>query len=113
MAPDFQNPPPARRRPLLGLGGVGKSDRRYERDEPRAGEADLIIAKNRHGPTSTVTVAHQLHYSRFATLANPCTGACHCVSQRCKSLIDPGHQRNASSPVVCVSCTDRSATSWQ
>ncbi|OZM77248.1 replicative DNA helicase [Pseudonocardia sp. MH-G8] len=43
----------------------------YERDDPRAGEADLIVAKNRYGPTSTVTVAHQLHYSRFATLANP------------------------------------------
>jgi replicative DNA helicase/HKD family nuclease len=47
----------------------------YERDDPRAGEADLIIAKNRHGPTSTVTVAHQLHYSRFSTLANPYSGA--------------------------------------
>jgi replicative DNA helicase len=41
----------------------------YERDDPRAGEADLIVAKNRHGQEWTVTVAHQLHYSRFATLA--------------------------------------------
>ncbi|MQA63650.1 MAG: replicative DNA helicase [Actinophytocola sp.] len=40
-----------------------------ERDDPRAGEADLILAKHRAGPTSTVTVAHQLHYSRFADLA--------------------------------------------
>lgn len=40
-----------------------------ERDHPRAGEADLIIAKNRHGPTNVVTVAHQLHYCRFADLA--------------------------------------------
>ncbi|WP_168172337.1 MULTISPECIES: DnaB-like helicase C-terminal domain-containing protein [unclassified Pseudonocardia] len=39
-----------------------------EPDHPRVGEADLIIAKNRHGPNSTVTVAHQLHYSRFTTL---------------------------------------------
>ncbi|HEX2133183.1 MAG TPA: replicative DNA helicase [Actinophytocola sp.] len=41
----------------------------WERDDPRAGEADLILAKHRAGPTSTVTVAHQLHYSRFADLA--------------------------------------------
>ncbi|MGH3949587.1 MAG: replicative DNA helicase [Pseudonocardiaceae bacterium] len=41
-----------------------------ERDDPRAGEADLILAKHRAGPTSTVTVAHQLHYSRFADLAH-------------------------------------------
>jgi replicative DNA helicase len=41
----------------------------WERDDPRAGEADLIIAKHRAGPTSTITVAHQLHYSRFIDLA--------------------------------------------
>ena len=41
----------------------------FERDDPRAGEADLILAKHRNGPTSTITVAHQLHYSRFADLA--------------------------------------------
>nr|WP_310315135.1 replicative DNA helicase [Saccharothrix longispora] len=41
----------------------------WERDDPRAGEADLIIAKHRAGPTATITVAHQLHYSRFADLA--------------------------------------------
>ncbi|WP_436492963.1 replicative DNA helicase [Actinokineospora sp. HUAS TT18] len=41
----------------------------WERDDPRAGEADLIIAKHRAGPTATVVVAHQLHYSRFADLA--------------------------------------------
>jgi len=41
----------------------------WERDDPRAGEADLILAKHRNGPTATVTVAHQLHYSRFYDLA--------------------------------------------
>jgi replicative DNA helicase len=41
----------------------------WERDDPRAGEADLILAKHRNGPTTTVTVAHQLHYSRFANMA--------------------------------------------
>ncbi|MBO1901252.1 replicative DNA helicase [Leucobacter weissii] len=37
----------------------------YEKDHPRAGEADLILAKQRNGPTGTVTVAFQGHYSRF------------------------------------------------
>ncbi|MBV9351093.1 MAG: replicative DNA helicase [Mycobacterium sp.] len=41
----------------------------FERDDPRAGEADLILAKHRNGPTKTVTVAHQLHLSRFANMA--------------------------------------------
>ena len=41
----------------------------YEDDSPRAGEADLILAKHRGGPTTTVAVAQQLHYSRFADLA--------------------------------------------
>ncbi|MEV4181661.1 replicative DNA helicase [Streptosporangium canum] len=34
----------------------------------RAGEADLIVAKNRNGPKATVTVASQLHYARFADM---------------------------------------------
>src|ERR1700735_5555115 len=41
----------------------------FERDDPRGGEADLIVAKHRNGPTKTVTVAHQLHLSRFANMA--------------------------------------------
>jgi replicative DNA helicase len=41
----------------------------WERDDPRAGEADLILAKHRNGPTATVTVSHQLHYSRFYDMA--------------------------------------------
>lgn len=41
----------------------------FERDDPRAGEADLIIAKHRNGPTATITVTNQLHLSRFASLA--------------------------------------------
>lgn len=39
------------------------------RDHERAGEADLIVAKNRGGATGTVTVAQQLHYSRFTPMA--------------------------------------------
>jgi len=36
---------------------------------PRAGEADLNVAKHRNGPTTTVTVAFQGHYSRFVDMA--------------------------------------------
>jgi replicative DNA helicase len=42
----------------------------YERESPRAGEADFILAKHRNGPTGTVTVAFQGHYSRFVDMAN-------------------------------------------
>ncbi|MFF2050887.1 replicative DNA helicase [Leifsonia sp. NPDC058194] len=41
----------------------------YEKDNPRAGEADLIVAKHRNGPTKTVTVAFQGMYSRFTDMA--------------------------------------------
>ena len=41
----------------------------YETESPRAGEADLIVAKHRNGPTATVTVAFQGHYSRFVDMA--------------------------------------------
>lgn len=41
----------------------------FERESPRAGEADLILAKHRNGPTQTVTVAFQGHYSRFVDMA--------------------------------------------
>jgi len=40
----------------------------YDRNDPRAGEADLVICKHRNGSTATVTVAHQLHYGRFVNL---------------------------------------------
>ncbi len=41
----------------------------YERESPRAGEADFIVAKHRNGPTDTITVAFQGHYSRFVDMA--------------------------------------------
>src|SRR5580693_9296471 len=41
----------------------------YERESVRAGEADFIVAKHRNGPTTTVTVAFQGHYSRFVDMA--------------------------------------------
>lgn len=41
----------------------------YEKDNPRAGEADFIVAKHRNGPTRTITVAFQGHFSRFKDMA--------------------------------------------
>ncbi len=41
----------------------------YEQDSPREGEADIIVAKHRNGPTRTITVAFQGHYSRFTNMA--------------------------------------------
>ncbi|MDO5627392.1 MAG: replicative DNA helicase [Mobilicoccus sp.] len=41
----------------------------YEPDSPREGEADIIVAKHRNGPTRTITVAFQGHYSRFTNMA--------------------------------------------
>ncbi|WP_432541618.1 replicative DNA helicase [Kineococcus sp. SYSU DK002] len=41
----------------------------YEKESPRAGEADFIVAKHRNGPTDTITVAFQGHYSRFVDMA--------------------------------------------
>lgn len=38
------------------------------RDHPRAGEADLIVAKNRLGAVGTVQLAHMLHRGKFAEL---------------------------------------------
>ncbi|MGQ0467068.1 MAG: replicative DNA helicase [Sporichthyaceae bacterium] len=40
----------------------------YERESERAGEADLIVAKHRNGPTATLPVAFQGHYSRFVNM---------------------------------------------
>ncbi|MEV4790108.1 replicative DNA helicase [Streptomyces tuirus] len=41
----------------------------YEPESERAGETDLIVAKHRNGPTTTVTVAHQFHYSRLRDMS--------------------------------------------
>jgi replicative DNA helicase len=41
----------------------------YEKESPRAGEADLIIAKHRNGRTGTVVASFQGHYSRFVDMA--------------------------------------------
>ncbi|MFI8200869.1 replicative DNA helicase [Streptomyces sp. NPDC085942] len=41
----------------------------YTPESPRAGESDMILGKNRNGPTCTVTVAHQFHYSRLRDMS--------------------------------------------
>lgn len=40
----------------------------YDPESPRAGEADLIVAKQRSGPTGEVAVGFQGHYCRFTNL---------------------------------------------
>jgi replicative DNA helicase len=35
----------------------------------RSGEADLIVAKHRNGPTKTITVASLLHFAKFGDIA--------------------------------------------
>ena len=40
----------------------------YDKESPRAGEADIIVAKHRNGPTRTVPVVFQGHYSRFVDM---------------------------------------------
>lgn len=43
---------------------IDREDAR-DKESPRAGEADLIVAKHRNGPTDTITVFNQLHLCRF------------------------------------------------
>ena len=41
----------------------------YERESPRAGEADIIVGKHRGGAPGVITVAFQGHYARFVDMA--------------------------------------------
>lgn len=41
----------------------------YDKEHERAGEMDLIVGKNRQGPTGTVTVGFQGHYARARDMA--------------------------------------------
>ncbi len=49
-------------------------DEAYDRETPRKGEADFIIAKHRNGPTDTIVVAFQGHYARFVDMAQDTGG---------------------------------------
>ncbi|MEJ7629650.1 MAG: replicative DNA helicase [Nocardioidaceae bacterium] len=42
----------------------------YEKESTRPGEADLIVAKHRNGPTADLVLAFQGHYSRFVDMAH-------------------------------------------
>ena len=43
----------------------------YDKEVPRAGEADLIVAKHRNGPTDTLAVYAELQFSRFVDMGIP------------------------------------------
>ena len=47
--------------------GIHRDDL-LDRESPRAGEADLMVLKNRYGPQSTIVIAFQGHYSRFMSI---------------------------------------------
>ena len=40
----------------------------YEKESARPGEADIMVAKHRNGPTRDITALFQGHYSRFADM---------------------------------------------
>jgi replicative DNA helicase len=46
----------------------------YESESPRAGEVDIILAKNRQGPKCVITAAFQGHYGRMASMAKEDAG---------------------------------------
>ena len=41
----------------------------YDKESPRAGEVDFIVAKHRGGPTDTITMAAKLHVQQFEGMA--------------------------------------------
>lgn len=43
----------------------------YDKESPRAGEIDLIVAKNRHGSQGVATLAFRGHYSMCADMYRP------------------------------------------
>lgn len=45
----------------------------YDRESPRAGEADFLVEKNRGGAKDTITVAAQFHLTRFVSMAEAWT----------------------------------------
>ncbi len=51
----------------------------------RSGEADLIVAKHRNGPTRTITISAQLHYARFVDMPQSLGSGTDWTQQREKS----------------------------
>jgi len=54
---------------LLHREDAYRSKAELETEAARAGEADIIVAKHRNGPTGTITVAFRGHLSQFADMA--------------------------------------------
>lgn len=49
--------------------GLLHRDDYYDKESPRAGEVDFIVAKHRQGPTDTITLAGQWHLQRMMDMA--------------------------------------------
>ena len=56
-------------RARCGYGHLASRPDAFEQYDPRGGEADVILASTVTGPPRTITVAHQLHLSRFTNMA--------------------------------------------
>lgn len=88
----------------------------YNQESPRSGEADLIVAKHRAGPQATITVAHQLHYCRFVSMAmepeKPAPDAAFARAhvENIKPVAVTGHDTPSSAPAAtaarCRGCHD-------
>ncbi len=72
VAPQLaMNDEPQLREAVVGYADIVVDIRRpdlHDYEHLRAGEADLVVVKNRQGPKAMVTVAFQGHYSRFVDI---------------------------------------------
>lgn len=48
---------------------AGSSQPQSHREHREPGEADIIVAEHRNGPTDTIVVVFQGHYARFFDMA--------------------------------------------
>jgi hypothetical protein len=66
----------------------------FKRDDPRGGDADLILGKHRNGPTKSDTVAHQLHHPEPARPAQVTKWGRHiCIAKTSSRPIARGVRR--------------------
>src|SRR5690606_12720123 len=63
----------------------------YDESSPRAGEIDMIVAKNRSVPTGTVTLSAQRLKSRFVSMAQD--------GHRCARIPSPANARSGAAPL--------------
>ncbi|MER7015288.1 DnaB-like helicase C-terminal domain-containing protein, partial [Saccharopolyspora sp. NPDC000359] len=78
----------------------------YDRWDPRMGEMDLIVAKNRSGPTKTITTAHQLHLQRVVDMAPAFAQDTDGASSSTTSAGTHGSAPAQAGPRVCPGCRD-------